>query len=80
MSGGHLAVALVVQVLATGLLFHVGMWGWERAETLPPAHMSPEDRAHRTIVMRRGSVACIVAGWVMAASVVFVVVDVWDLL
>ena len=80
MTGGHLLVAVVVQTLATGLLFYVGMWGWERAEVLPPAHMTPEDRAHRTMVMRRGSIACIVVGWIMAASVVFVVVDAWDLL
>ncbi len=72
MNGSEVPVTVVViqAVLAAGLIA-VGVWGVGAAPDLPPAHLSDEERAQRSVVYARGAVACEVAGWILAATVLW---------
>lgn len=72
-NGGPSTLAVVVQALMAVVLVLVGTWGRQAADTLAPLHLSQEEREQRAAVMRRGSVACIVVGAVLALSVLWVV-------
>lgn len=63
--------AIAIQAGMAVALVLVGTWGRQAAETAPPNHMSEEERAHRAAVMRRGSIACIVIGAILAVSVLW---------
>lgn len=67
-------LAVALQMMLAVVLIAVGSWGRREAPSLVPSHLSEEEREHRVGVMRRGSIACLVVGWVMAGTVMWVVV------
>lgn len=51
-------VEVVAPLVLAAALQRLGSWGWRNAPELPPPTLSSADRAQRTKVLRRGSVAC----------------------
>jgi hypothetical protein len=62
---------VVVQAVMALVLISIGSWGRREAHTLPPAHLDAAERQHRSQVLGRGAVACLVVGWVLALTVVW---------
>jgi len=63
------ANSAVLAVFAVGLLI-TGRWGRTRSAQLVPTYLNVDDRAHRTRLLRRGSLACYVAAAVLAGVAV----------
>ena len=68
----HWAHAVVLLAFSAGLLIFA-RWGWTHAEGLVPAYFEEDDRWRRIRTVRRGGVACGVAGAVLAVAAVLAV-------
>ncbi|RYJ07410.1 MAG: hypothetical protein EON52_01405 [Actinomycetales bacterium] len=71
---GPALIFVALQMLMAVGLIAVGSWGRRDAPSLVPSHLSEEEREHRVGVMRRGSVACLVVGWILAGTVLWAIV------
>ncbi|WP_214364758.1 hypothetical protein [Pseudonocardia sp. H11422] len=60
--------AILTQLALGGGLVLVGVWGRANAARLPPAVLPPEEVRRRARVLRRGGLACVVAGAVLAVT------------
>lgn len=53
-------------------LFLLGRWGRHNAQELAPGYLNEDERQRRVVVMRRGGMACLVAGYSVAGSALLV--------
>lgn len=67
-------LAVLLQASLAVALIAVGSWGRREAPRLAPQFLSAEEREAREVVYRRGSLACLVLGWVLAGTVAWVAV------
>lgn len=63
-------VAVVIQATLAAIAIGVGSWGRSYSPALLPGE-GDEERVARIAVIRRGTVACLVVGWILAASVLW---------
>lgn len=65
------AVVASVSMALVGLgLAALGAWGYRSAESLSPAALDADERAHRGRVLRMGAAGCVLAGVVLMSGVV----------
>lgn len=66
-----IGLAFIQGALGVTLLL-LGRWGRHNAQELAPRYLNEDERQRRVVVIRRGGMACLVAGYSVAGSVLLV--------